>query len=65
MKQIKKFLITILLILFAVGILKMISMISFKTIFRWLENNWVGIIIGVLFSQVGDAIFSKITKNKE
>lgn len=64
MKIIKSFMMTILLLVVAIGVLKLISMISFSSIFYWLENNWMGILVGIIFSQIGFAISMKLQKNK-
>ena len=65
-KQMKKILrnllVTFLLVGIIVGLMKLISMISFNSIFQWLEGNWIGLLVGIGFSQVGFLISDKLSK---
>ena len=61
-KILRNLLVTFLLVGIIVGLMKLISMISFNSIFQWLEGNWIGLLVGIGFSQVGFLISDKLSK---
>ena len=61
-KILRNLLVTFLLVGIIVGLMKLRSMISFNSIFQWLEGNWIGLLVGIGFSQVGFLISDKLSK---
>ena len=64
-KIIRSLLVTFMLIGIIIEMMKLISMISFTSIFEWLEGNWIGLLVGIGFSQIGFLISEKLSKIKK